>query len=56
VCKIEKEQGNINVASLQTTPLLINPVSTASAFSQGEKSSEYFIGVTAIQIVEKTGS
>jgi hypothetical protein len=44
----------IQISSLQTTPLLINPVSTASAFSQGEKSSEYFIGVTAIQIVEKT--
>ncbi|KAG7652904.1 Xylanase inhibitor C-terminal [Arabidopsis suecica] len=44
----------IQISGLQTTPLLINPVSTASAFSQGEKSSEYFIGVTAIKIVEKT--
>ncbi|XP_010457449.1 PREDICTED: basic 7S globulin-like [Camelina sativa] len=44
----------IEISGLQTTPLLINPVSTASAFSQGEKSSEYFIGVTAIKIVDKT--
>ncbi|EOA37484.1 hypothetical protein CARUB_v10011636mg [Capsella rubella] len=44
----------IPISGLQTTPLLISPVSTASAFSQGEKSSEYFIGVTAIKIVENT--
>ncbi|GLU07526.1 hypothetical protein SLE2022_244810 [Rubroshorea leprosula] len=36
--------------SLQYTPLFINPVSTASAFTQGEPSAEYFIGVKSIQI------
>ncbi|PKI31588.1 hypothetical protein CRG98_048021, partial [Punica granatum] len=35
-------------ASLTYTPLFINPVSTASAYSQGEPSSEYFIGVKSI--------
>ncbi|RZC63961.1 hypothetical protein C5167_025735 [Papaver somniferum] len=40
-------------SSLQYTPLLINPVSTAGAFSQGEKSVEYFIGVKSIRIDEK---
>ncbi|VVA89809.1 unnamed protein product [Arabis nemorensis] len=44
----------IQISGLTTTPLLINPVSTASAFLSGEKSSEYFIGVTAIKIDEKT--
>ncbi|XP_010481702.1 PREDICTED: basic 7S globulin-like [Camelina sativa] len=43
----------IQISRLQTTPLLTNPVSSASAYSQGEKSSEYFIGVTAIKIVDK---
>ncbi|XP_050366168.1 probable aspartic proteinase GIP2 [Argentina anserina] len=36
--------------SLTYTPLYINPVSTASAFSQGDASSEYFIGVKSIQV------
>ncbi|KAI3874994.1 hypothetical protein MKW98_019567 [Papaver atlanticum] len=40
-------------SSLQYTPLLINPVSTAGTFSQGEKSVEYFIGVKSIRIDEK---
>ncbi|KAI3913552.1 hypothetical protein MKX01_022133 [Papaver californicum] len=40
-------------SSLQYTPLLINPVSTAGAFSDGEKSVEYFIGVKSIRIGEK---
>ncbi|KAJ8899500.1 hypothetical protein K2173_018474 [Erythroxylum novogranatense] len=40
--------------SLTYTPLFINPVSTASAFSQGEPSAEYFIGVTSIRIDDKT--
>lgn len=40
--------------SLTFTPLFINPVSTAAAFSQGEPSAEYFIGVTSIKIVDKT--
>ncbi|XP_034691024.1 probable aspartic proteinase GIP2 [Vitis riparia] len=35
------------------TPLILNPVSTASAHSQGEPSAEYFIGVKSIQINEK---
>ncbi|CAI8602963.1 unnamed protein product [Vicia faba] len=42
--------------SLTYTPLLINPVSTASAFSQGESSSEYFIGVKTIKIDSKVVS
>ncbi|CAL5207024.1 unnamed protein product [Lathyrus oleraceus] len=42
--------------SLTYTPLLTNPVSTASAFSQGEPSAEYFIGVKAIKIHEKVVS
>ena len=36
--------------SLKFTPLFINPVSTASAFSQGEPSAEYFIGVKSIRV------
>lgn len=35
------------------TPLIINPVSTASAYSSGEPSAEYFIGVKSIKINEK---
>ena len=46
---------NVDASQLLTfTPLLINPVSTASAFSQGEPSAEYFIGVKSIKIDEKT--
>ncbi|KAL0732270.1 hypothetical protein Bca4012_008479 [Brassica carinata] len=41
---------------LKTTPLLVNPVSTASAYSEGEKSTEYFIGVTDIKVLEKSVS
>ncbi|KAL0732269.1 hypothetical protein Bca4012_008478 [Brassica carinata] len=44
----------IPISRLQTTPLLINPVSTASAYSQGEKSTEYFIGVTDIKITDQS--
>ncbi|CAN8306372.1 unnamed protein product [Cochlearia groenlandica] len=40
----------IPISGLATTPLLVNPVSTASAYTQGEKSSEYFIGVSDIRI------
>ncbi|XP_015969539.1 probable aspartic proteinase GIP2 [Arachis duranensis] len=36
--------------SLTYTPLFINPVSTASAYSQGEPSAEYFIGVSSIKV------
>ncbi|KAL3717494.1 hypothetical protein ACJRO7_008996 [Eucalyptus globulus] len=36
--------------SLAYTPLYLNPVSTASAYSQGEPSSEYFIGVTSVRV------
>ncbi|PHT94922.1 hypothetical protein T459_02804 [Capsicum annuum] len=32
------------------TPLLINPVSTAGSYFQGEPSTDYFIGVTSIKI------
>lgn len=35
---------------LTFTPLIVNPVSTASAFVQGEPSSEYFIGVRSVRI------
>ncbi|RDX84974.1 Basic 7S globulin, partial [Mucuna pruriens] len=42
---------NVDASQLLTfTPLLVNPVSTASAFSQGEPSAEYFIGVKSIRI------
>ncbi|KAJ4895202.1 Eukaryotic aspartyl protease family protein [Raphanus sativus] len=44
----------IQISRLQTTQLLINPVSTASAYSQGEKSTEYFVGVTDIRIADKS--
>ncbi|KAI3423217.1 Peptidase A1 domain-containing protein [Psidium guajava] len=40
--------------SLAYTPLYINPVSTASAYSQGEPSSEYFIKVTSVTVGDKT--
>ncbi|XP_024017396.1 basic 7S globulin-like [Morus notabilis] len=39
-------------SSFTYTPLILNPVSTASASSQGEPSSEYFIGVKSIRIGE----
>ncbi|CAK9137180.1 unnamed protein product [Ilex paraguariensis] len=39
--------------SLIYTPLIINPVSTASVYSSGDRSAEYFIGVKSIQINEK---
>ncbi|XP_011015096.1 PREDICTED: basic 7S globulin-like isoform X1 [Populus euphratica] len=32
------------------TPLILNPVSTASAYFEGEPSSDYFIGVKSIKI------
>ncbi|KAJ1405144.1 Xylanase inhibitor, C-terminal [Sesbania bispinosa] len=45
---------NVDASQLLSfTPLFINPVSTASAFSQGEPSAEYFIGVKSIRIDEK---
>ncbi|KAH0901288.1 hypothetical protein HID58_040791 [Brassica napus] len=40
--------------NLTTTLLLINPVSPASAFPSGEKSSDHFVAVTVIVIEEKT--
>ncbi|KAL6970372.1 GLC7-interacting protein 2 [Sarracenia purpurea var. burkii] len=40
-------------SSLLYTPLFRNPVSTAAAYSQGDASSEYFIGITSIKINEK---
>jgi hypothetical protein len=39
--------------SLTYTPLFINPVSTASAYTQGEPSAEYFIGVKSIKVDDK---
>ncbi|KAJ4722380.1 basic 7S globulin-like [Melia azedarach] len=36
--------------SLIYTPLILNPVSTAGAFFEGEPSAEYFIGVKSIKI------
>ena len=35
---------------LITTPLIINPVSTAPIYSEGDPSDEYFIGVKSIKI------
>ncbi|ONI28626.1 hypothetical protein PRUPE_1G152100 [Prunus persica] len=35
------------------TPLILNPVSTASAYFQGEPSTEYFINVKSIKINDK---
>ncbi|XAR57202.1 Nepenthesin [Bertholletia excelsa] len=40
-------------SSLLYTPLIRNPVSTASAYTAGEASSEYFIGVKSIKINDK---
>ncbi|CAA0816721.1 Eukaryotic aspartyl protease family protein [Striga hermonthica] len=37
-------------AALRYTPLYLNPVSTASAYVQGEPSTEYFIRVDAIRV------
>ncbi|KAG5560089.1 hypothetical protein RHGRI_003399 [Rhododendron griersonianum] len=37
-------------ASLIYTPLIVNPVSTAGSYFQGEASSDYFIGVKSINI------
>lgn len=42
-----------STAPLTYTPLLVNPVSTAGIYSQGEPSSDYFIGVKSININEK---
>ncbi|KAE9451867.1 hypothetical protein C3L33_16235, partial [Rhododendron williamsianum] len=36
--------------SLATTPLLINPVSTAPSYSEGDPSDEYFIDVKLIRV------
>ncbi|KAK9076959.1 hypothetical protein SSX86_005294 [Deinandra increscens subsp. villosa] len=40
-------------SNLIYTPLIKNPVSTASAYTQGDASSEYFIGVKLIRINDK---
>ncbi|KAM7462695.1 hypothetical protein LguiA_030816 [Lonicera macranthoides] len=46
---------NVDVSnSLIHTPLILNPVSTASVSSQGDASSDYFIGVKGIKINEKS--
>ncbi|KAL7126591.1 hypothetical protein ABFS83_14G198400 [Erythranthe nasuta] len=39
--------------SLRYTPLFINPVSTASAFTEGDPSDEYFVRVNSIRINDK---
>ncbi|PSR92693.1 Aspartic peptidase protein [Actinidia chinensis var. chinensis] len=45
---------NVDVSKpLTYTPLIINPVSTASAFPLGEASADYFIGVTSVRINNK---
>lgn len=36
--------------SLIYTPLLVNPVSTAGVSTKGDKSDEYFVGVTGIKV------
>ncbi|XP_038707272.1 probable aspartic proteinase GIP2 [Tripterygium wilfordii] len=42
---------NIDVSkNLIYTPLILNPVSTANAYVQGEPSADYFIGVKSIKI------
>ncbi|XP_038706725.1 probable aspartic proteinase GIP2 [Tripterygium wilfordii] len=42
---------NIDVSkSLSYTPLILNPVSTASSYFEGEPSADYFIGVKSIKI------
>ncbi|KAL8222854.1 hypothetical protein R6Q57_020253 [Mikania cordata] len=40
-------------SNLIYTPLIKNPVSTASAYTEGDASSDYFIGVTSIRVGEK---
>ncbi|KAM7466711.1 hypothetical protein LguiB_014273 [Lonicera macranthoides] len=42
--------------SLSTTPLLINPLSTAPVYNVGDPSDEYFIGVKSIRIDYKVVS
>ncbi|KAK1380122.1 Basic 7s globulin 2 [Heracleum sosnowskyi] len=42
-----------STAPLTYTPLLTNPVSTAGVSTEGEASSEYFIGVKSVKINEK---
>ncbi|CAL1396915.1 unnamed protein product [Linum trigynum] len=45
---------NIDISkSLIYTPLILNKVSTASAYFEGEPSSDYFIGVNSIKINNK---
>ncbi|KAI4324186.1 hypothetical protein L6164_023743 [Bauhinia variegata] len=53
----ENGSGNIFIGGVPnqkplhfSTPLVINPVSTAPSFSEGEPSDEYFIGVKSIKI------
>ncbi|KAL8121709.1 putative aspartic proteinase GIP2 [Apium graveolens] len=40
-------------AELSTTPLVINPVSTAPAYTEGDPSDEYFINVKSISVDHK---
>ena len=48
--------GPYLLKSFTFTPLLINPVSTAPVFSEGEASEEYFINVKSIEVEGKTVS
>ncbi|XP_051201126.1 probable aspartic proteinase GIP2 [Lolium perenne] len=41
---------DLSAGSLLYTPLLVNNVSTAGVSGRGDKSTEYFIGVTAIKV------
>ncbi|KAJ6351823.1 hypothetical protein OIU78_007668 [Salix suchowensis] len=41
---------DVSRSLIYSTPLILNPVSTASAYFTGEPSSDYFIGVKSIKI------
>ena len=43
-------QSSPILRTMDTTPLIINPVSTAPVYSKGDPSDEYFIGVKSIKI------
>lgn len=61
VCLSPSSKGSIffgdfdsSTAPLTYTPLLINPISTASIVTEGEVSADFFIGVKSIRINQKT--
>ncbi|XP_043712842.1 probable aspartic proteinase GIP2 [Telopea speciosissima] len=47
---------DVSTNNLVYTKLYINPVSTASAYTSGDASSEYFIGVKSIKVQDKAVS